>query len=170
MEAWQKMKGNLHREVKDLVPVNPMIANMVAHSVGASERDTKESIINEIRLGAARQHLDAVIVYEVYSKEGSESNLFAIADLTIIGAYIVPSRALNAEGFANAMLIDVIQGYPYGTVDVTVDKEEAYTSTLRSSENGKALSDSVKTKAAVKLSKEVEEMIQKLARELKGKK
>ena len=170
VEAWQQMQESLKQEISELVPVNPLVAKMVAESIDINGDYGNKNVINEIRLGAARQHLDAVIIYEVYSKEGSDSNLLSIADLTIIGAYILPSNELNAEGFANAMLVDVIQGYPYGTVDVTVDKEETYASTVGTSSRMRELSDSVKTKAAVKLTKKVGEMFHRLRSELIEKK
>jgi hypothetical protein len=168
--AWDKVKVNLGKGFGELVPLNPMIADMVSQSVEASSDIKSLSVMDKIRLGAARQHLDAVLIYEVYSKSGSESNILSIANLTIIGGFILPSRALNAEGFANAMLIDVVQGYPYGTVDVIVDKEEVYASSWGSRNKETDLANSVKTKAAIKLSDEAEKMFQKLRLELAEKK
>ncbi len=82
----------------------------------------------EGQLGAARQYLDAVLIYEVFSRENSESNILTVRILTIIGGYILPSKAVAIEGFANALLIDVLQAYPYGTASATLDKKEMTTS------------------------------------------
>ena len=43
----------------------------------------------------------------------------SIFDLTIIGAYLVPSRIVEGTAVANALLFDVRNGYPYGTVAAT---------------------------------------------------
>lgn len=159
--AWMEQKEKLGDGFGEFVPLNPMVAEMVSQSVGADG-----DVMNKIRLGAARQHLDAVLIYEVYSKTDNDSTLLSITDLTIIGGYILPSRAIEAEGFANAMLIDVMQGYPYGTVDVTVDKEEKYTQAWGSHDEVVDMSDAIKIKAAVKLSGEAREMLLKLRAEL----
>lgn len=121
--------------------------------------------MNKIRLGAARQHLDAVLVYEVYSRENSDSNFLSIGNLTIIGAYLLPSKAVSTEGFANAMLIDVIQGYPYGTAEATLDKSEM-TSTFGERNKKEQLSVEIKTEVTIKLVEEVEDMFKDLQLEL----
>ncbi len=159
MEAWLKVRHNLGGEsLGEFVVVNPMVADLASSSVNMSST----SLVNKIRLGAARQHLDAVLLYEVYSKTDSKTNFLAIADITIIGGYILPSEQVEAEGFANAMLIDVIQGYPYGTADITIDKETALTPSNYEYEKEKKQSSIVKTKAAIALAPEVETMIREL--------
>lgn len=125
IEAWMETREKLGDKFGEFIPVNPLIANMVSQSV-----DLKNyNVINKIRLGAARQHLDAVLIYEVYSKSETNKNALAVADLTIIGGYLLPSRAETTEGFATALLIDVLQGYPYGTAQASVDKQKAISST-----------------------------------------
>jgi hypothetical protein len=164
--AWDKVKHKLGSGFGELVPLNPMIAEMVSQSVLSNNDNMTNNVMDKIRLGAGRQHLDAVLIYEVYSNTGSENNLLSIADLTIIGGFILPSRAISAEGYASAMLIDVLQGYPYGTVDVTVDKEEQYSTSWGSNNKERELSNSAKTKAAIKLTEEAEKMFQRLRLEL----
>lgn len=166
VEAWEKVKDKLGHNFGEFVPLNPLVANMVSQSVASKNNTRINDVMNKIRLGAARQHLDAVLIYEVYSKTDRNSNFLAIADLTIIGGFLLPSHSVEAEGFAKAMLIDVVQGYPYGTADVTLDKEEVYSTTWGSYNRERDLSDSVKTKAAVKLTEEVEKMFERLRWEL----
>lgn len=54
------------------------------------------------------------------------------------------------------------RGYPYGTAEVVIDKEEAYATTFGSKKRKQELSNTVKTKAAIKLTSEVEDMFQRL--------
>lgn len=113
LEIWKELQSELGTSYGEFVPVNPMIASMVSNAMNAD----KENAIDQIRLGAARQHLDAVFIYEVYSNEDGEANILSLANLTIIGAFILPSESVSVESFASGMLIDVIQGYPYATID-----------------------------------------------------
>ncbi len=169
VEAWEKSRQKLGDSFGEFVPVSPMIVSMVTASInyeahtGYDHRIT--NVMNEIRLGAARQHLDAVLIYEVYSRENSDSNLLSIGNLTIIGAYLLPSKAVTTEGFANAMLIDVIQGYPYGTAEASLDKSEMAT-TFGRREKMDQMSDQIKSEVTVKLVTEVEEMFRNLQLEL----
>ncbi len=166
MEYWLGVRDTLGDSFGEFVPVNPMIANLAAESVNLNRHDDL-ALINEIRLGSARQHLDAVLIYEVFSLTESNRNLLKIADLTIIGGYLLPSEQVEAEGFANAILIDVMQGYPYGTADVVVDKETSFTPSNYKYSTKNDLSSLVMTKAVSALSEEVEGMMQQLKSELK---
>ncbi|MEZ0261129.1 MAG: hypothetical protein ACAH80_08975 [Alphaproteobacteria bacterium] len=118
-DGWNKAAQKLGRSFGEFVPVNPMIAQMAESGSYGQSRST--STINMIRLGAARQHLDAVLVYEVITKESEHRNILAAANTTILGGYILPSERHDAEGLGNALLIDVIQGYPYGTLSTVVE-------------------------------------------------
>lgn len=166
IEAWIKTRDKLGKDFGEFIPLSPLVTNMVSSSVESQNNSRINNVINKIRLGAARQHLDAVLIYETYSKSDRQSNFLSIANITIIGGYILPSKAIEAEGFANAMLIDVIQGYPYGTAEVILDKEEMYTSSWGSQERQHKFSEKVKTKAAIKLAGEAERMFMLLRAEL----
>lgn len=167
-EAWMKAAERLGPDFGTFVPVSPLVAEMVSPSQerpGMASR--MKGVIQKIRLGAARQHLDAVLIYEVYANTDSRGDMAtAIAATTVIGTFLVPSRTVEVEGFANALLIDVVQGYPYGTVNVTLDKEKAHAHVWNEGRRGRELSVSVKNKTAVKLTREVEEMFRRLRREL----
>jgi hypothetical protein len=76
------------------VPVSPFIARLAMTSAaeggqGGAYAQRLDSVIRGLRMGAARQHLDAASVYEVHAK----ATPLALADLTIVGAYLIPSRA-----------------------------------------------------------------------------
>ena len=165
MEAWMQVQESQGKNFGEFIPVNPMVADLASSSVGLDHR-SQNALINEIRLGAARQHLDAVLVYEVYSKTDSKTNILAVADITIIGGYLLPSEQVEAVGYANAILIDVIQGYPYGTASVVLDKEKALTPSNYEYDKKREYAEKVKRKAAVELTSEVDMMIKNLRIEL----
>ncbi len=157
-EAWKTLQNNLGEDFGELIPINTMIANLVSHDFESSD-NKKTQIINKIRLGAARQHIDAVIIYEPYSNLRRKSNLLNIADITIIGALILPSQNIEIEGFASAIFIDVFQAYPYGTVQVTLDKDEYHSTSWNLSYKQRKVSDMTKIKSSIKLISEVENML-----------
>lgn len=164
-EAWLEAKDKLGKNFGEFIPINPLVVNLASASVYDSDNYQTVNTVNKIRLGAARQHLDAVLVYEVYSKSSSKNNILAVGNLSIIGGFILPSQQLKAEGFANAILIDVIQGYPYGTVQAIADKEDI--STLWNERtNLVKVEDRAKTTAVIKLIDEIEEMFMELRLEL----
>lgn len=162
--AWQKTQKKLGKQFGQFVPVNPLIAEMVADSTQSSHayRPTVHNVMNKIRLGAARQHLDLVLIYETLNKNNRHSNILAIADLTIIGGFILPSNNIQIEGVANAILIDVIQGYPYGTTNAVLKKEEVHLSTWGSAGREREYSKTVRNKAVLKLTEKVENLLRRL--------
>lgn len=169
-EAWRAIGARLGSSYGEFVPVSPMVASMAASGVGGVTDGVRQGTVNQIRMGAARQHLDAVLVYETYSKTSTKSNLLSMGDLTIIGGYVLPSKSSQAEGVATAMLIDVMQGYPYGTVSTAVDKESSLSSRWGwGSDDKQDMGEAVRTRAAVKLSGEVEQMIRTLRVQLERK-
>lgn len=169
-QAWEKVRTNLGSNFGEFIPLSPIVAEMAAQGISTQKDDLRYDVMNKIRLGAARQHLDAVLIYETYSRTDKKSNLLSIADLTIIGGYLLPSKSIEVEAYADAMLIDVMQGYPYGTVDTTLNKEEAVSSRWGwGSDSGEDMAQEMKIKAAIKLSGEVEAMVRKLRAELETK-
>lgn len=162
VEYWEEGRRNIGYKFGEFVPISPLITEMAVASVDYNEyRNNTANVVNKIRLGAARQHMDAVLIYEVYSREQSDSNFLAVADLTIIGAYLLPSKAVETQGYANALLIDVIQGYPYGTAEASLQKSEM-ASTFGKHDKMNELSGEIKTEVAAKLVGEVEEMFKDL--------
>jgi hypothetical protein len=130
VKLWTDSFERLGPSYGEFVPVNPLVERLVETGLvekGILPKTGTTNIIQKIRLGAARQHLDAVLIYEVYSKSSSRSNALRLTDLTIIGAFLFHSRDIETEAFGAAMLIDVLQGYPYGTVSTTASEKEATT-------------------------------------------
>ncbi len=118
-QSWRSAAETLGSEFGDLIPVSPLVANMVSSQNGKNGAE----VIDHIRRGAARQHLDYVITYEVSDKTKSDGNALRIADLTVLGLFVLPSRNLKAEASASAILLDVRNGYPYLTGSTFADKK-----------------------------------------------
>jgi len=85
------------------------------------KRDT--TVIAHIRRGAARQQLDYVIAYGVTDIAKSDGNALQMADLTVLGLFILPSRDVKAEVTASAIMLDVRTGYPYLTSSTFADRK-----------------------------------------------
>ncbi|HEY2071885.1 MAG TPA: hypothetical protein VGG48_20160 [Rhizomicrobium sp.] len=163
-QVWTESAGRLGEAYGEFVPVSPLIAAMfneqnVSHRI--SVRDTLESI----RLAAARQHLDAVLIYEIDATADIHDNPLSIADWTLIGAFVLPGRDVKAYGAAQAMLLDVRNGYPYGTVQAHAD-DNTVSQAFGSRDASEKLADKVRAAAVVNLVTETESMLRKLRPEL----
>ena len=166
-EAWVEAAQRLGPGFGTFVPVNRLVAEMVAPRVGYRDASIHRltHVVEKIRLGAARQHLDAVLIYQTHYTADATDNALSIADWTIVGAFLLPGQSIEATAFASALLVDVRNGYPYGTADTVVDRDTlspAYGS--RSASN--ALGEEARTLAALQLVADVEQMMIDLREEL----
>lgn len=112
----------------EFVPVSLFVIDLAAPrspaaQIGRDRSEKRREVIDRLRLGGARQHLDAIIVYEVHGASSARQTALSIADLTLIGAYIAPGRRANAIGNATALMFDVRNGYPYGGAASTIERE-----------------------------------------------
>jgi len=165
--AWRDMVEKLGSDFGTLVPISPMLAEMSEDSRSLSKsNDSKLDVVNKIRLGAARQHVDAVLIYEVNANINKEPNILALGNLTIIGGFILPSQSMESEGHANAVFMDVVQGYPYGTAQTIVEKEKTYGSLWGWGSHTQEDLDAIKAKASLQLIQEVKTMLTQLHKEL----
>jgi hypothetical protein len=110
-DAWLALGKRLGPGFGEFVAINPLIAQLTA---GTGDRSVARSSVDVIRLGAARQHVDAVLIYEVVTSDRGPATPFSVLDLTIVGAFLIPTRMVTGEANAYAMLVDVRNGYPYG--------------------------------------------------------
>jgi hypothetical protein len=171
---WLKLAERLAPSWGEFVPVSPLVARMASAAgrdawgerPGGRYVDRVDEVVRQVRLGAARQHIDATLIYEVRSRDDSRSTPLALLDLTILGAWIVPSRALEATGFATALLVDVRNGYPYGFTDTVTDAQDAFRPAVGSEQTKLVLAEEAKTGAVRKLVPEVEKLALKLHAEL----
>ncbi|MGN7437246.1 MAG: hypothetical protein ACTHOO_01285 [Alcanivorax sp.] len=160
MELWLQVKEEQGARFGDFIPLSPLVADMTSSIAGIEKNST--TLVDQVRLGAARQHLDAVLLYEVYSQGQTKSNLLKAGNLTIIGHYILPSEQVSAVGYANAMLIDVVQGYPYGNVSATSKEFGGLSTGTNKRVNALAYAREAKTDAVAALTPQVNQMITNL--------
>ncbi|OIN85464.1 MAG: hypothetical protein AUJ12_09125 [Alphaproteobacteria bacterium CG1_02_46_17] len=164
--AWKEMQNKLGSSFGEFIAINPLVAKMVQGYVNDRGYGYRvQSVIDNIRLAAARQHLDAVLIYEVMSKENRSTNILAVANMSIIGGYILPSKSAEVEGLGNAILIDVIQGYPYGTMHTIVDKQSRLSSSWgwgSDSADRERFANAIKSQAAQQLADQSYDMFIKL--------
>ena len=107
-------------------PVDPIIMEFTSGSLPPATSQAYNSqhgyvqynsrdLPTKIRLGSARQHLDAVLIYEVGMAEKHRNRPLAKIQLSTLGDTVVTDRNAEAAGAAKAILLDVRNGYPYGT-------------------------------------------------------
>ena len=125
MQAWGDLAERLGAPYGEFVPVSPFIASMVRPNTKRDDyNNSTQNVVADIRRASARQHLDYVLAYEVNQNTSDESNGLSLANLTVLGMYIIPSRNVKINSTASAILIDVRNGYPYGTASaIATDKQ-----------------------------------------------
>ncbi len=92
MKIWKNM-ATRHADWGSFREINPAVVNLVNAESGGRWRRNQDAGANEIRMGAARQHCDAVLTYETRKGEGGVA--------------------------ATALLFDVRNGYSYITANET---------------------------------------------------
>lgn len=157
-EHWQEMGEALSRSYGDFIPVSPLVAAMV--NPGRHHK-VPVNVVDEIRRGAARQHLDYVIIYEVMDVSDSKRNALQLADLSVLGLFVLPSRDVKVEATATAMMIDVRNGYPFGTASAFADKRGISTA-INSSDKKRKFGDKARAHAVDKLTEEVTAFMEEL--------
>lgn len=161
LELWSALSERLGTSAGELVPVSPLIAAMVAPQ-GERAKDAA-AVVADIRRGAARQHLDYVFIYEVVSVDNTRTNALSAADFTILGMFVLPSRDVEIDATANAVLLDVRNAYPYGTA--TAFAEARRTTTLvRSGERGREASETARLEAVHNLTNDAHDVLSELMR------
>lgn len=118
---WQDAVADLGTGFGEFVPVSPLIAALVEEKPKAGTNPAA-AVIGHIRRGAARQHLDYVLVYEVGTRRSSKANALAVADLTVVGMFVLPSRTIEVEAMASGLMLDVRNGYPYASMTTYAEK------------------------------------------------
>jgi hypothetical protein len=110
--------------------------------------------------------LDHVLIYEVFSDTKTTKLASSVANWTIIGGYFVPSREIETTGFANALLLDVRNGYPYGTASATVNATE-FSASQTYRDKTRNLTDKNQISTVIKLIPQVQQMMIKLMQDPK---
>lgn len=155
-QAWATLHRRLGPSFGDFVPVSPLITSMVSKV----EKGTPNArtIVDNIRRGSARQHLDYVLIYEVSDISDSSRNALQVADLSILGLFVLPSRNVKVDSTATAMLIDVRNGYPYGTATAFAERK-AVTTVIGSGGRKAKLKDKARVIAVENLTGDVEDFM-----------
>lgn len=122
--AWQELAGR-HAGFGSFAAVDPFLADYTARLIlpqdrRAQRRDAMD-LLTRIRLGAARQHMDAVLIYEIGARERRVPGFESLRSVGVLGAAPLPAEPLEKEGVARALLMDVRNGYPYGIASASVD-------------------------------------------------
>ena len=143
---------DLGQDYGEFVPISPLIANMVTPRV--QDREQIVSVIDQIRLGSARQHLDYVLIYEVSNVSKRKSNALRLTDLTVLGLFVLPSRNIKVDSTASAILMDVRNGYPYGTATAFAQKSSSATVAAASTKKS-TLEDKMRYRAVENLTSEI---------------
>ena len=157
-DIWADLVKREGHRYGEFVPVSPLIAELVSSNTGKS---SVKSVVSKIRQGAARQHLDYVLIYEVSSQDKRTSNDLGFTDATVLGLFLVPSRKVKVDTIASALLLDVRNGYPYATA---TSFSEFKSTTTKSASNSKRmkLEEKGRVEAVEKLSVDVENALQDL--------
>jgi len=125
------------------------------------------SVVWDIRRGAARQHLGVVLIYEVNAQGEITRNPLAFGNYTIIGLYLLPSQNVEADGRAQALLVDIRNGYTYGFASAVAEDAPSTLSTWINDREAKAdIAEEAKTAAVLELIPEVEIMAMDLGQQL----
>ncbi|MEL6678336.1 MAG: hypothetical protein AAFQ51_06480 [Pseudomonadota bacterium] len=111
LDVWTEMAAGLP-QVASADVVSPLLLS----SIGGGG----DAVLLRIMEAARRQGMDAVLVYDVTSRVRLDNTALAIADLTLIGAAVLPTRYLEGEGRADAVLLDSRNAYPYLTASAGV--------------------------------------------------
>ena len=161
---WNEFATRYHA-YGSFTPVDPIIAEFTSASLPPSNGAMKKrrDVPTKIRLGSARQHLDAVLIYEVAVASRTRNTGLAFVDLTILGGAILPTRDLQAAGIAKALLLDVRNGYPYGTASTEVDL-----SALSTSWGSDAREDRLQQKASAQVVSDLIPEVDAMFRDLVG--
>ncbi len=161
-DAWVELIRSRGASYGEFVVVSPLIAQLAAGTVG---RDTVRTSVDMIRVGAARQHLDAVLIYEVGGNARDQATPLSVVDLTIIGAFLIPSRMLEGKATAAAMLVDVRNGYAYGTAIAHAEQRGIWMN-VGSTGRSQELTRQAELEAVQKLTGEVATMVERLRDQL----
>ncbi|KIT14627.1 hypothetical protein [Jannaschia aquimarina] len=145
-----------HADLGEWVPLSLLVEEMMT---GGRQEG---SIAQHLRVVAARQHLDYLLIYELGARSGRTGDTtFALADVTLLGGMLLPTRTTRATGIGTAAFLDVRNGYPYGTVTATEDLS-GLARTFGADRANARLRERATARVASQLLPQVEEMLVQL--------
>jgi len=161
-EAWASISKHLP-ELGELLPLNVLGSDAIVRAGRIHRQIGSGNSIEEIRVAAAAQHLDAVLIYELNARSKKLNTVLAVADVTIVGGAFLPTRIIQVDGNARALLVDVRNGYPYGSATAELDVEK-YSTSWGSNVRELKIQNQMIHDMFAELSPEVEEMLEKLVK------
>ncbi|MEZ5935062.1 MAG: hypothetical protein R3F54_24655 [Alphaproteobacteria bacterium] len=159
--AWSEMAANLGASFGTVVPLSPLVMEQAVSEAARAGFTRQATSLEWVRLAAARQHLDLVIAYEARGRSDKKANVLALGDLTLIGAFILPSRKIESEGYAAGIILDPISGYPYGQMEAAAE-DGTHSTWFNSGTAKKDLADAAAIDASVALAAETEEALREI--------
>jgi hypothetical protein len=162
-EAWLEMAKDLGPGWGEFVPISPMMVALGDPSTGSGD-DCGErsnwnnspcdppaiaSTVRHIRQGAARQHVDAVLIYEVFANDAQGSDWPAGTNSALLGFLPAPRGTIETEGHSQGLLVDVANGYTYGFVSAVADDAAAVQLTSNAGGTAASSADQAARTAAV---------------------
>ena len=163
-EAWLAVIKDAGPLYGEFLPISPLIAEIGNAFVGSSG---SRGVVDRVRIGAARQQVDAVLIYEVLGQATDRATPLSVLDLTIVGAFLLPTRLVAGQAVASALLVDVRNGYPYGTATAQGDARGLW-SNSGSTGRSQSLREDAEVEAVRKLTREVGAMVARLKTELEA--
>ena len=174
-EAWATVAKSLGPGYGDLVPISPLVVALANSNPAVCTDCARQprraadlaKTVSDIRVGAARQRVDAVLVYETFARSDLAEGPAADDRATLVGAVLAPRAGGKADGYAQAVLLDVRNGYTYGTAQASAE-DAGYSLTISVDTDVRGLSaqEQAKSAAAVELAKDVEQLVRSLRRSL----
>ena len=161
-EHWRTMAENLGPSFGNFIPVSPLIASYVDKpKINKKGYTVASNTVDHIRKGAARQHLDYVLIYEVTRKDDKHSNALSFADASILGLFVIPSKTIDVSSTASAILLDVRNGYPYLT-STEFAEDSRLSISIHSRSQSKKLANKTRLNVVASLSGKIEHGIKEL--------
>jgi len=109
---WQALRQQMSPTIGELSPVTAIVAQSL--TTGGLSRTPHDAITN-LRLAAAREQLDIILLYDVSTVHTLERTEASFLDITIVGAWAFPTHKSHATAHASATLIDVRSGLSCGS-------------------------------------------------------
>lgn len=154
-DVWIAMMREQGARFGEFVAINPVLG----HFGVAAERGF--GAVDRIRIAAARQHVDAVLIYEARSNWRNQTTPLAVFDITLVGSFLMPSTVSRGQATATAMLLDVRNGYPYGNANANAE-DSSFGASMGSNDRARGVADLAKVEAVRRLAVNVTAMLDEL--------
>ena len=173
---WEEMARRF-KGFGSVTPVDPIIVEYTNNSLPPATRQVNDygdrvvlarDLPTKIRYGAARQHLDAVLIYEVGMAEKRGSSPLKSIRLSVLGRAQLSDHSYEAAGAAKAILLDVRNAYPYGTAQIETELS-SYSSSWHSTSVQNERREKARKGITTALVSDVEDMLRSLISELQAK-